>query len=110
MSRTWTVAAVQMDVRLGDIAANLQRIKHYLEVAADDGARLVVFPECALAGYGYRSKEEAWPYAQAIPGPATEELTEFCRELDLFTVVGLLEKDGSDLYNAAVCVGPEGVV
>src|SRR4051794_27929422 len=107
MAKPWTVAAVQMDVQLGDVAENLRRIKHYLEVAADDGARLVVFPECALSGYGYRSKEEAWPYAQPISGPATEELTELCRELDLFTVIGLLEKDGDALFNAAVCVGPE---
>jgi len=110
MSRPWTVAAVQMDVLLGDIPHNLQRIKYYLELAVDDGARLVVFPECALAGYGYRSKEEAWPYAQPIPGPATQELAVLCRELDVFTVVGMLERDGEDLYNAAACIGPNGLV
>ncbi len=110
MSRPWTVAAVQMDVLQGDIPHNLARIKHFLEVAANDGARFVVFPECVLSGYCYRSKEEAWPYAQPIPGPATQELAECCRKLDLFTVIGLLERDGEDLYNAAVCVGPEGVV
>jgi predicted amidohydrolase len=110
MPSLWTVAVVQMDVQLGDVAANLQTITHHLDVAAEDGARLVVFPECAIPGYCYRSKDEAWPYAQTIPGPDTDALTEVCRRLNVFAVVGLLEKDGRDLYNAAVCVGPDGLV
>jgi 5-aminopentanamidase len=110
MARNWTVAAVQMDVMLADVPHNLRRVKHYMEVAAEDGARLVVFPECALPGYGYPSKQDAWPHAQTIPGPATAELEALCKELDVFVVVGLLEKEGEDLYNAAVCVGPQGLV
>src|SRR5262245_43043298 len=48
----WTIAAVQMDFRLGAVADNRRRVCERLREAAARGARLVVFPECALTGYG----------------------------------------------------------
>ena len=45
------VAAVQMDVKILDSAHNLSRILENLDAAARNGARVVVFPECALSGY-----------------------------------------------------------
>jgi len=41
---------------------------------ADRGAKLTVFPECALCGYCFSSLGEARPFAQTIPGPATEKM------------------------------------
>ena len=55
----WIVAGVQMDCVLGDQAANLQAMIDRLAVAADRGAGVVVFPECALNGYGFRSRADA---------------------------------------------------
>ena len=55
----WIVAGVQMDGVLGDRAANLQAMIDRLDVAAGSGARVVVFPECALNGYGFRSRADA---------------------------------------------------
>jgi predicted amidohydrolase len=49
--RLVTLAVVQMDCTLGDVAANLASIAHYSRAAADCGADLVVFPECATTGY-----------------------------------------------------------
>ena len=100
-----------MDCRLGAKAANLAVIRERLRTAHAHGARLVIFPECALTGYCFTSKEEAWPHAETVPGPATELLARDCRELGVWTVVGLLEARPSDgaLFNAAVLVGPAGV-
>ena len=106
--RTWKLAAVQMDVRFADTAYNLAAIRTRLEQAADSGAKLVIFPECVLTGYSYPSKESAWPHAQTIPGPATQALGEGCRRLGIWTVVGLLERDGERLFNSCVLVGPGG--
>src|SRR6476620_11374055 len=44
------VAAVQMR-STRDLDANVRKIQKYLERCAHDGARVVVFPECALTGY-----------------------------------------------------------
>jgi predicted amidohydrolase len=108
---TWTIAAVQMDCRLADVAANLAAVRAKLREAAGRGARLVVFPECVLSGYCFTSKDEAREAAQPLPGPATDALAADCRELGVWTVVGLLERgDAGRLYNAAALVGPAGYV
>ncbi len=104
------IAAVQMDVRLADVAGNLAAMSDRAETAQTNGAKLVIFPECALTGYCFDSRAEALPYAQSIPGPATEAMTSLCRELNIHVVFGLLEAAGDQLYNAAAFVGPEGLV
>ena len=69
-----------------------------------------MLPECAVPGYMFDSAEEALPFAEEIPGPSTEALAEACRRLDAHVVCGLLERDGDVLHNAAVLVGPDGLV
>jgi predicted amidohydrolase len=107
---TWKLAAVQMDCRLGDKATNLEAIRARLGEAAGQGARLVVFPECALSGYCFRSRDEALPHAETVPGPSTESLAGDCRRLGVWACVGLLEWDRAFdlLFNAAVLLGPGG--
>ena len=104
------VAAVQMDVRILDKDRNVKKVLEYLREAARDGAKLVVFPECALTGYCFTSLEEAWPVSETVPGPSSMTLAAIAKELDATAVVGLLEREGDRLYNAAVVVGPRGVL
>ncbi|HEY1379159.1 MAG TPA: carbon-nitrogen hydrolase family protein [Gemmataceae bacterium] len=107
---TWTIAGVQTDCRLADVAHNLAAVRAKLRDAAHHGAQLVVFPECALSGYCFASKDEARRAAEPLPGPATDALAADCRELNVWAVVGLLERAGDRLYNAAALVGPGGFV
>jgi len=107
---TVRIAGVQMDIALGDVAANLAAILERLAVAASQGSRLVVFPECALTGYCCDSREEARTLAETIPGPRTEKIQQLCRQLDVCVVVGTLEAAASGIYNACVLIGPQGVV
>jgi predicted amidohydrolase len=107
---TWTIAGVQMDCRLGEPAANLAVLRRRLREAAGRGARLVVFPECALTGYGFGSKDEAWAHAEPLPGPSSEAVAADCRELGVWAAFGLLECDGDRLFNACALVGPAGLV
>ena len=76
--------------------------------AAGQGARLVVFPECIVSGYCFDSKADGLKYAETLPGPTTEGLSHECRKLDVWAVVGLLERSGIDLFNSCVLVGPDG--
>jgi predicted amidohydrolase len=71
---------------------------------------VVIFPECALTGYCFDSRDEAWPHAEEVPGPAVEAIAGPCRRGHLFAVVGLLERAGAQLFNACVLVGPQGFV
>jgi predicted amidohydrolase len=104
------IAGVQMNCRLGDRRHNLDVIQAQLCAAAEQGARLVVFPECSLTGYSFGSREEAWPYAEPVPGPSTETLSALCRRLGVWVIFGLLERDEQErnLFNACALVGPEG--
>jgi len=104
------IAGVQMAPQIGDKAHNLGHCLDSIQTAAREGARLIVFPECALSGYAFSSREEAWPAAEPVPGPSTEAIAEACGQLGVYVVVGLLEQAGGSLYNAAALVGSQGLV
>ena len=109
MSNTIRIAAAQIDVQLGKVEHNLARILAYSGEAAGNGADLVVFPECALTGYGFDSREEALPAAQAVSGPATDTVSALCSDLGIHVIFGMLEKVEDKLYNTAVHIGPDGI-
>ena len=104
------VAAVQMNVKILDRTHNLRVALERLVQARRAGAELVVFPECALTGYCFSSREEAWPLAEKIPGPSTEKFALAARQLGCTAVVGMLEREGDELYNAAAVITPDGIL
>jgi 5-aminopentanamidase len=104
------IAGVQMDVSLGQIDANLEKMAAFLRQTAAAGARLTVFPECAATGYCFESLAEARTVAQPVPGPITQAMTRASKASGSYAVFGTLEADGDAVFNAAVLVGPEGVV
>ena len=97
-----------MDCRLGDPEANLAAICTRLAEAADGGAKLIVFPECALTGYGFVDQAAALAVAQPIPGPSTEAISAECAKRNVWCVYGLLERDGDRLFNSCALIGPMG--
>lgn len=104
------IAAVQMDVSIGEPQSNLDAIESRFREAVSNGASLAIFPECAVTGYCFESLDEARPFAESIPGTATSRLTQLCGELGAFAVFGMLETDGDRVFNAAVLTGPDGVI
>jgi predicted amidohydrolase len=104
------VAVAQVEPKLGEKEHNLAMCFARLEEAAAQGVELAVFPECAIAGYMWDSAEEALPYAEEIPGPTTEAFERECARLNIHAITGLLEREGATLYNAAILVGPDGLV
>ena len=104
------VAVAQLEPKLGEKERNLEAILARLDEAAAAGAELLVLPECAIPGYMWDSAEEALPFAEEIPGPSTGTLEEACRRLGTHAVCGLIERAGDVIHNAAVLVGPDGLV
>jgi predicted amidohydrolase len=104
------VAVAQMEPKLAEKELNLGVCLARLEEAAAAGASLVVFPECAIPGYMFDSAEEALPYAEEIPGPTTEMFERECARLGVHAVCGLIERGGDTIYNAAILVGPDGLI
>jgi predicted amidohydrolase len=104
------VAVAQMQPRLGENERNLEAGLARFDEAVAAGAELLVLPECAIPGYMFDGLDEAMPFAEEIPGQTTEALEAACRHLGAHVVCGLLEREGDLLYNAAVLVGPDGLV
>ncbi len=103
------VAAVQMNPDLMDVRSNLDKVAYFAEQASHAGARLAVFPECALTGYGL-SEAEARQIAVPIPGPTSEALTDLCRQLDMTIMIGTIESEQEGaLFNTAILIDPEGL-
>jgi predicted amidohydrolase len=104
------IAAVQMDVAFSDIEGNLSRMMAKTRETRAAGAELTIFPECALTGYCFESRDEALPYAEPIPGPSVERMAAVCAESGGYVVFGMLEKDAGRLFNALALVGPQGLI
>jgi predicted amidohydrolase len=110
MTNLYRIAGIQMEPKLGRIDRNLEQILGWLGRAAGAGARLAVFPECALSGYGFGSREEGLEHAVSLDSGPVRTVVEACAGHDCYCVFGLLERDGSRLYNACILAGPDGVV
>jgi predicted amidohydrolase len=104
------IACVQMDVAIGNVAANRRQIVARIREAATHNAQLVIFPECALTGYCFDSLAEAMPFAEPLDGESAQAIAAACRETGVHAVVGFIERFGERYYNAAMVIGPTGVV
>lgn len=104
------IALIQMDVAIGNVTANRQNVIERLRAAAARDAQLIVFPECALTGYCFDSLAEAAPFAEPLDGPSAEAIAAACQETGAHAIVGFIERDGASLFNAAMVVGPVGVI
>ena len=103
-------AVAQMEPKLGEIGRNLEAIVARIEEASELGADLIVLPECAVTGYVFESHDEAQAAAQEIPGPTLDVLEQECARLGVHAVCGVLARDGDELRNRSLLVGPEGLL
>jgi predicted amidohydrolase len=90
-----------------DIDENTSRISSFIEKCARGGARVVIFPECALSGYSGKAvsilTKEKITEAEA-------RVAETCRMNSVYAIIGLPWRDGSKLYNSASVINPDGKV
>ena len=104
---TLRVAAVQFDTRPQEPERNLKVMERLCRAAAGQGARLVLFHENSLLGYGPRVRD----LAERVPeGPTSLHFIELAAELDLWIGAGLAERDGDRVYVTHAFFGPEGYV
>jgi predicted amidohydrolase len=104
------LASAQINPVITAPRENLAKIVANARIAAANRSDLIVFPECALTGYMFSSRDDALPYLETIPGPSTEMLSALCHEMRVYIVYGLLEKDGAAIYNSAALIGPNGLI
>ncbi len=87
----FTMALAQIETRLGDVSANLDK---HLSVAAEakaQGASVVVFPELSLTGYMLQDLARSVAIRPTPDDPTWRRLVDASRSMDL--VVGFVEAD-----------------
>jgi 5-aminopentanamidase len=103
---SWTIALVQMDCVTGDTEANLIRIAARAAEAAERGAQLVLFPECATTGYFVADRIAS--LAEPVPGPSSERLERLARSTGAHLMVGMIERADDRYFDDAILFTPEG--
>jgi len=101
------IAAAQISCALGDVAANLRKIRDFSARAREGGAELVVFPEVADTGY-------SMPVIAACATTWTEgavpELQKIAKDLSIAIIGGVSERAGDSIYNSQVFVDASGEI
>jgi len=105
-------AAVAYDPQWGDLEGNIARIAKAVEDVADQGVKLMVFPEQATIGYIFDNFEMVRPYLDTIPGKTTEAIARVTREKKVYVSVGIAEidKDSGLGFNSVALIGPDGYI
>ncbi|KAI0080306.1 carbon-nitrogen hydrolase [Panus rudis PR-1116 ss-1] len=123
MSRKIRASVVQASTAAYSLPDTLDKLERFARLAKEqDGAQLVVFPEAFIGGYpkmstfgvvvGARTdpgRDEFLRYHSAaieIPSPAISRIEQISKELGVFIVTGVIEKDLGTLYCTAVFVDP----
>lgn len=105
------IACLQMEPRVGEKQRNVEQSLAMLAGAAEAGAQLAVLPELCNSGYVFRTRQEAFDAAEEVPnGPSCRAWAELAARHGMHIVAGIAERDGPALYNAAVVLGPHGMV
>ena len=110
---TLRVAAVQMESKAGAKAANMAKIESFVEQAAQQGVKLIVFPECCITGYWFirnLAPKDLEQLAEPIfDGESPQQLIALSRKYAMSIGAGLIEagEDGC-FHNSYVVAMPNG--
>ncbi len=107
MLRTIRVAAGQILVEGGAVAANLARAEQAIGQAAAHGCAVVVLPECLDVGWTH---PKARLLAEPIPGSHTDRLSRAADQGGIIVAAGLTEKCGDNVFNSAVLLDRDGTL
>ncbi|MCK0068286.1 carbon-nitrogen hydrolase family protein [Kordiimonas laminariae] len=117
-------AVVQAGTPLYDKKATFEKLADLISDAASQGAKLVVLPEAFIGGYpkgldfgvrlGSRTPEgrvEFQRYVEnaiEVPSADTDQIGKIVQKLDVYLVVGVVERDGGTLYCTSLYFSPDG--
>ncbi|MCM2357573.1 MAG: carbon-nitrogen family hydrolase [Geobacteraceae bacterium] len=97
MKREIKAAAVQFNIKLGDIDANVEHVRSAVARLAREGVQLAVLPELWSCGFHYRELPEL---ARRTP-EVVEEMGRLSAEYGMVLVGSLPEPDGEKVCNTA---------
>ena len=112
MTRELTVAAVQMAMVDGDVAANVATATRLVREAAKRGARLILVPELFEDRYFCEDQRaEHLSKARPLAGhPTVEHFAALARELKVVLPVSFYERSGNEQFNSCAIVDADGSI
>jgi predicted amidohydrolase len=93
------LALAQINTRLGDVSANLEKHMDYIKQARAAGAELLVFPELSLTGYVLQDLVATVACRPQADDPAFGPLLKASRDIDL--VIGFVDEDSRHRFYIA---------
>jgi omega-amidase len=101
------IAAAQISCSLGNLEANLSKIRDFASLAKNSSAELVVFPEMVDTGYSMPIIQK---HATSWKEGAVPELQEMARTLSISIICGVSERDVASVYNSQVFINANGEI
>lgn len=102
------ISVVQMNIVMDDIDLNLKTASHFIEDSALNGSKLIILPQTFATGINPCNLRGI---AQAITGGQIASfLSQKSYQHRIYLIAGILEKDGSDIFDTAVIFSPDGVL
>lgn len=110
MTRTLSVAALQLSFVKGEIAENISRVGKRVREAAEAGADIVLPSELFCDHYFCKTQDEdhfskAYSWSEH---PAVTIMQDLARELGVVIPVSIFEKAGPEYYNSVVMIDADG--
>ncbi len=123
-NRTVRVAAIQCCSDMGATEENLECIVKLARKASEQGAKIVVTPECALQGYCYPPTWTTWTsgekvaddemdiskYAVSIDSEIMMKLARLADDCNIYLCIGFIEKSDGKYYNSQALFDPAGKI
>ncbi|MGI8387794.1 carbon-nitrogen hydrolase family protein [Robertmurraya sp. P23] len=127
---TTRVAVIQAASVIMDKEATIEKTVHLIKMAAEKGAKIVVFPEAFISAYprgltfgtviGSRSEHgrkdwyRYWDSSIVVPSEDTNKIGKAVKEAGIYLVIGVIERDGEysggTLYCTVLFFGPDGTL
>jgi predicted amidohydrolase len=108
------LSAVQFQPKLArsmaEVGNNYRQCEELIHQAGRLGSQFIVFPELCFTGYSFQSKDEAALVCEKPDGPTFRFMRGVALELKAYVSWGYVETDGTNLYNSATLVSPDGKV
>ncbi len=108
MATQLNIAVAQIDASRTAGNERIQWLEQQLCAAQAQSVDLLVLPELFVTGYNVGSQVAT--LAETSDGPTAAAISELAQKYQIAIHYGFAERDGSKLYNAAQCIGPEGYV
>ena len=121
--RTVKAAAVQLSPVLYSREGTIDKIVRQIHELGREGVQFATFPETVVPYYPYFSfVQPAWQIiggrehlklfdeAVTVPSPATNAISEACKQARVVASVGINERDGGTLYNTQLLFDADGTL